>query len=144
FQPRFGFAYKPFDNENTVIRGGYGIYGNLVYRSMARDMSGGPFSGSATYINSIINGVPLFSFPDPFLSSAVAPAGTQDVQGKNPHMKVPYTQQWNLTVEREVGEVGFRVSYVGSRSVNLIYRRNLNQPLPSTTRFSSDRRPYPL
>src|SRR2546430_466166 len=39
---------------------------------------------------------------------------------------------------------GFRVSYVGTQSVNLIYRRNLNQLPPSTTPFSASRRPYPL
>ena len=55
--------------------------GNALW---ARDMGGGPFSGSATYINSVTNGVPLFSFPEPFLSSAVAPGGTQNVQGKDP------------------------------------------------------------
>ena len=143
FQPRFGFAYKPFDSGSTVIRGGYGIYGNLVYRPMGGDMGGGPFAGSATFINSIVNGVPLFSFPEPFLPSAIGAVGTQNVQGKNPDMRVPYTQQWNLTVERQVGAVGLRVSYVGTRTVNLIYRRNLNLLAPGTTPFSAARRPYP-
>ena len=114
FQPRFGFAYKPFASGSTVIRGGYGIYGNLVYRPMGGDMGGGPFAGSATFINSIANGVPLFSFPEPFLPSAIGAAGTQNVQGKNPNMRVPYTQQWNVTVERQVGEIGLRASYVGT------------------------------
>ena len=143
-QPRFGFAYKPFSSGNTVIRGGYGIYGNLIYRPIARDMGGGLFAGSATFINSINNGVPLFSFPEPFLSSAIGAAGSQNVQGKNPHMKIPYTQQWNLTVEQQVAGVGVRASYVGTRTVNLIYRRNLNELAPSTTPFDASRRPYPL
>jgi hypothetical protein len=142
-QPRFGFAYKPFASGNTVIRGGYGIYGNLIYRPLARDMGGGPFAGSATFVNSFTNGVPLFSFPEPFLTSAIGAAGTQNVQGKNPHLKIPYTQQWNLTIEQQVKEMGFRVSYVGTRTVNLPYRRNLNLPPPSTTLFSASRRPYP-
>jgi hypothetical protein len=141
-QPRFGFAYKPFDSANTVIRGAYGIYGNLIYRPLARDMGGGPFAGSATFNNSIINGVPLFSFPEPFLTSAIGAAGTQNVQGKDPNLRNPYTQQWNLTIEQEVKEIALRLSYVGTHSVNLPYRRNLNLPPPSTTPFSAIRRPY--
>ena len=69
FQPRIGFAYKPLDDK-TVIRGGYGIYTNLIYATLARShLTGGPFSGSVTYNNGIDNGVPLFSFPSPFLTS---------------------------------------------------------------------------
>ena len=77
------------------------------------------------------------------VGGAIGAAGTQNVQGKNPHMKVPYTQQWNVTVEQQIRDVGFRVSYVGTRSVSLIYARNLNQLAPSTTPFSANRRPYP-
>jgi hypothetical protein len=116
----------------------------MVGKQLAYSMAGGPFSGSATFINTMTNGVPGFSFPDPFLSSAIAPSGTQNVQGTNPHMKLPYTQQWNLTVEKQVGEFGFRASYVGTRSVNLIYERNLNELAPSTVPFSIANRPHSL
>ena len=51
------------------------------------------------------------------------------MNGVNPDLKTPYTQQWNLTLERQVSSMGLRASYVGSRSVNLVYRRNLNLPI---------------
>jgi hypothetical protein len=142
-EPRVGFAYKPFGSDKTVIRGGYGIYSNLIYATLARShLSGGPFSGNVAYVNAINNGTPLFSFPSPFLSSGAT--AVQNVNGVNPNLKTPYTQQWNLTVERQVASIGLRVSYVGSRSVDLVYRSNLNLPLPSTTPFTTSRRPDQL
>jgi hypothetical protein len=140
FQPRIGFAYKPLRSDKTVVRGGYGIYSNLIYATLARShLSGGPFSGSVTYFNAINNGVPLFRFPSPFLTSGAA--SVQNVNGVNPALKTPYTEQWNLTVEQQVASVGFRASYVGSRSVSLVYRRNINLPVPSTIPFTTSRRP---
>ena len=142
FEPRVGFAYKPF-GENIVVRGGYGIYSNLIYATLARSQeTGGPFSGNVTYTNAIANGVPLFSFPSPFLPSGAA--SVQNVDAVNPHLKTPYTQQWNLTVERQVASFGLRASYVGSRTDQLVYLRNLNLPLPSTTSFTTSRRPDQL
>ena len=136
FEPRIGFAYKLFNNDKTVLRGGYGIYSNLIYSQIARSpLSGGPYSGSVTYFNAINNGTPLFSFPDPFLSSGTA--SIQNVSGANPHLKLPYTEQWNLSLERQLGSFGLRASYVGTRSVDLPYNRNLNEPVPSTTPFTT-------
>jgi hypothetical protein len=141
-QPRIGFAYKLFGDKG-VIRGGFGTYGNLIYSTLtAQGMTGGPFSGSVTYTNAFNNGVPLFSFPSPFLLSGTT--STQNVNGVNPHVKTPYTEQWNLTFERQVGSLGLRVTYLGSETVNLLYRRNLNEPAPSTIPFSTSRRFYPV
>jgi carboxypeptidase family protein len=135
-EPRVGFALKLFGSDKLVLRGGYGIYANLIYSQVsAGAMTGGPFAGSQSYFNSITNGVPSFSFPSPFL-----PTGTtavQNVAGVNPNLRTPYTQQWNLTIERQLGSIGLRASYAGSHTVGLLYQRNLNQPAPSTTRFST-------
>jgi hypothetical protein len=143
-RPRIGLAYSPSSSDKTVIRAGYGIYSNLVYANVAAHMNGGPFSGGLTYQNAINNGVPLFSFPYPFLpsSSSVAPPTSEDVQGTNPHFKTPESQQWNVTVQRQFGTVGLTASYVGTLSLHQLYRRDLNQPPPSLNPYSSTERPY--
>jgi hypothetical protein len=143
-RPRIGLAFTPSRNGKTVIRAGYGIYSNQIYANLPHNMNGGPFSGGMTYQNAIVNGVPLFSFPYPFLSSSssVALPTTEDVQGANPHFKPPYSQQWNVTVERQIGTVALKASYVGTLSLDQLYQRDLNQPPPSLTPYSSTVRPY--
>jgi hypothetical protein len=141
--PRIGLAYKVTSDGKTAVRAAYGIFGNTIYGTIGRSMTGGPFAGSETFYNSITNGVPLFSFPDPFLSSAGKLGSFVNVTAFNPALKVPYTQQWNVTLERQVGSVGLSVAYVGTHTVRLIYPRNINQPPPSTTVFSTSELPNP-
>ena len=140
--PRVGFAWKPFGDDKTSLRGGYGIYGNTIYGSAGASRVGGPFAGSETFTNRITDGVPLFSFPKPFLDSG-APA-SQNISGINPHLRTPYSQQFNLTVERQIGQMALRIGYVGTRSSRLVYARNINEPAPSAIPFTSARRFYPL
>jgi hypothetical protein len=142
FYPRFGFAYRPFSSGKTVIRGGYGMYGLTTYASGGFFFVGGPFSGSQTFTNSIVNGKPAFSFPNPFLPVGATP--DQFVNGVNPNLKVGYMQQWNLTVERQIGSFALGASYVGTHSVSIPYERNIDQPVASTNPFAPSALPYPL
>ena len=140
FYPRFGFAYRPFGSEKTVVRGGYGVYSVTQYGGAAEKLSGGPFSGSESFTNKFTNGSPLFSFPQPFLATGTI--ASQSVGGINPHLRDAYIQQWNLTLERRVADYDFGGSYVGAKTTSLVYLRNLNQPVPSTTPFSNSELPY--
>src|SRR5690348_18377517 len=82
-------SYKLTSNGKTIIRAGYGLYGNTIYGTIARNLEGGPFGGSVTYFNSITNGVPLLSFPKPFVPEAGQVAGFASSSAFNPHLRVP-------------------------------------------------------
>jgi len=138
--PRFGFAYQLSRAHGIVLRGGYGIYGNSIYGAL--DLSGGPFSSSESFTNSITNGKPLLTLAQPFPATAKVP--TQNMVGVNPRLRVPYLQQWNLTTDWALQTFSLSISYIGSKATNLIYSRNLNQPHASTKPFSSSSYTYPL
>lgn len=141
FRPRFGVAYRWRDR--TVIRGGYGVFTEQI-GFFDRLLGGGPFQISETYFNEIINGQPFFAFPNPFpdsLSAARVPS--QNISGFPMKTRNGSIHQFNLSLEQQVRDVGFRLSYIGSRSRGLNYSLNLNKPQPSLTPFSPSRRPYP-
>jgi len=140
FRPRVGFAYRMDDK--TVVRGGYGFFSEYLGR-YAR-LSSSPFDITESYQNQVVNGVPLFTFPNPFPSS-LASAGipSQSVAAYPTTISQGRLEQWNLTLERQYKDIGFRLSYVGSRNLNLNYGVGVNKPAPSTIPFTTARRPYP-
>ena len=139
--PRLGFAYRPMGN--TVVRGGFGAFDETLGR-YAYVQGTGPFQISETYQNVIANGQPLLSFPNPFPASlAAARVPSQSVTGYPMDATNGKIYQWNLTVERQVKDVGLRVSYVGSHDYGMHHSMSVNKPQPSLTPFTADRRPYP-
>lgn len=146
FAPRFGFAWRPVDK--MVIRGGYGKYieselGMLLYGEAG--VAGG-YNG--TFTNTIVNGKPTLTFPYPFPSSLAATPGTANfLSAADIHYKDPYVQEWNLTIERDLGaNLGVRVSYDGNQTTDLGISYNANQVPANTVGYAVAKAgmPYPL
>ncbi|MGH9424702.1 MAG: hypothetical protein ACRD2L_00100, partial [Terriglobia bacterium] len=142
FGPRVGFAYRPFKNIRTVVRGGYGVYYSRLSYTLMDSFGGGPFQSNEQFQNQIVNGVARLQFPNPFPGTGNIP--TQSISPVSKDLRTPYTQQWNLTLEHELASsIVARATYRGFRSVQIPYTRDLNTPLPSTNSANTSLFLYP-
>jgi hypothetical protein len=143
FMPRFGFAWRPFGGNNTVVRGGYGIYSAITLFQQLQ--TGGPFQVTSSFPNQLVNGSPQFTFPNPFAgATGGAPPPVNSATHYSTDFRPPVVQNANLTIERSIaGNWGLRASYVFTRATQLTWARDINQPFLSTQPYSQDRRPYP-
>lgn len=147
--PRTGFAFDVFGDGRTSVRGGYGLYYDALLGTLYNNLAltvpftelasatalqnfADPFGGQSPFAG---GGAGVF-FPQ-FLSLNVIDGGYTS----------PYSQQWNLTVERQL-PCGVVVSagYLGTRGVHLPGTRVLNTGVflsgNSTARNVDQRRPY--
>jgi hypothetical protein len=141
--PRFSAAYRL--TPKTVLRGGYGEYTDSWSYTQRRP-GASPFQLSETYNNVISATGPLFSFPNPYptsLSSATVPS--QSVTALPMDTKIGTIRQINFTIEREIYNLGLRLSYIGMRNTGLAYGTyNVDKPQPSTNTFAQSMRPFNL
>ncbi|MBL8205585.1 MAG: TonB-dependent receptor [Blastocatellia bacterium] len=135
FAPRFGFAYRPFDDK-TVVRGGYGIFFDSAE---GREIDGAadifPYVSRGNYIQSLGQTNLLTTnqlFPN-FANVGVATpaANTFLAVSMSPNPKNPYVQQWSLGVQRELMKnTTLELNYIGSKGTHLLMRRNIAQARP--------------
>ncbi len=141
YRPRISAAYRL--TNTMVIRGGYGEF-TETWGYPGRLQSGGPFQLTESYNNVITNGVPLFTFPNPFPSSlAAANVPSQSVTAVPTETNNGVIRQYNVTLEREFGGIGVRLSYIGSLGSSFNYSLNTNKPRPGTEKFTNSMRPFP-
>ena len=142
FQPRVSVAYRPFNDTKTVVRAGFGIYTMTNLGPLSFNNSGNPTSSLFIYSNSNTAGAntPQITFPNtaPPTSGGVTYGGGGLDQGVNPLYRDPQSNQWNVTVEREVtNSTVVRASYVGMHSYRLNITEDLNQIPASTTPYNT-------
>jgi hypothetical protein len=149
FNPRIGVAYRPFEDQKTVLRGGYGLYTVPLYGTTSYSMYASATGDVPSFQNrQNANGTFAIQFPNVFPQAlrGIPGAGTQDFRRANQvDLRDPTTQQWTATVERELGwSAGLRVSYVGSSTKDLVYSPDLNQVRSNTSGYAAvrDQRPF--
>ena len=133
FDPRISLAYRPFKDNKTVIRAGFGIFTVINLGQLQNNNESNPQSSVHTYQNALVNGAPLFQFPNTIAASQLVQVGGGTIQqATDPRYRDPQSAQWNLTVERELTpDTALRVSYVGMNSYRLNVTVNWNQIAPS-------------
>ncbi|MGC8761954.1 MAG: TonB-dependent receptor domain-containing protein [Bryobacteraceae bacterium] len=122
FGPRIGFAWDPMGDGRTSVRGGYGVYFDpllqVVFTNLGVNV---PFTVTAA-------GTTPRNFADPFSGQSPFRPGAPALFYPNflslttvdPDYRTPYTQQWNLTVERQLaGNIVVSGGYLGTRGVRL-------------------------
>lgn len=142
--PRVGFAWDPFGNGRTAVRGAFGLFFGSVSGNEWNGVSNfQPFAvrNRYSFIKSMtdIYGDPR-SFPNgnpypyvydpknprPFITPA-------QVQGIDLNYQWPYVYQTNFSVQQQVtNSIAVGISYVGSFSHDVPFAPDVNYPLYAT------------
>jgi hypothetical protein len=141
FAPRFGFAYDLTGQGKTVLRGGYGVfYPSIFWRNFFGDTT--LFSTTRTNYVATGPGREAFFFKDGFpftpVSSPGRSAGAASRLGQSVSLReskgiTPLTQQWNLSIQHQIGEWMFDATYAGNKGNHFLAGGyNLNQIDPAT------------
>lgn len=139
--PRLGFAYDLTGRQQTVLRGGYGVFyerieGNFIFSGINNP----PFIAQQTILSGNLEnptGGTAAAFPSSITNSHFL------------DMKVPRVMNWSLGVQQKLtANTTLDVAYVGSSAANLSRTININQlPVGTLQRNpgvnANALRPYP-
>jgi Carboxypeptidase regulatory-like domain/TonB dependent receptor len=159
FAPNIGLAWDPFGNGKTAVRAGFSMnYANDQFFTAADNAAGGNTGLSTTVANVGLFGptvgnpqgaqnltAPPFMIPIDFQTNAInatnSGAGLGSLAGYaiDPKLKTPYVQQWNLSIQRDLGwNTSLTVGYVANHGVGLFRAIDVNQLVLKQNGFLAD------
>jgi len=132
--PRIGLVWDPMKDGRMVVRAGYGIFYDMEAAELNLATPQGPPWGGKVQLTNPMGGFDdPYRFepggnPFPFTPNRNAPYPAAGVFTTFEHnTKPPYVQQWNLGIQRQIGNdwlIG--ASYIGNEIVHLYGSSELN------------------
>lgn len=137
FAPRIGFAWDPWGDGKTSVRGGYGIYYDRIVLEvplLERLLDGRALplevrAGSETDASGNFRpGTPTIN--NPFTGTLIPGAGAVGINIIDNQLDTPYVQQFNLGLQREVAQGlvvsadfvhSFGTSFIIGRSIGTVF-----------------------
>lgn len=150
FGPRLGFAIDVFGNQQTVVRGGYGIFYNRELPASWGSPQANSFPQTGISIGDLFGfgfcPVSPSSFAYPVNPNIFAGCGTSARFAIERDIKTAMAQQWSLNVQQDLKVGILQVGYVGNHVTHLltdgvVSPRNLNRADIDFFGFNLRRRP---
>jgi hypothetical protein len=119
YEPRVGFIYDLLGDNNTVLRGGYGILADQPVSGVVTGLAGNPPNANPV---SVTGSLAVGSLYSNAALASLAPSAT------NPKLSNAYTESYNLNLQQQFGSgLVMEIAYIGSEGKHLRIQRNLNQ-----------------
>ena len=132
FNPRVGFAFDPFSDHKTSIRGGFGVFRDLILPGAYAPAYWDQPPYTTFQAGTSVAGSVAPNYPNiPTQLGAVKPTSSP-AWDYNSVTTTPYVMQYNLNIQREILPATLlTVGYVGSRGLHLLTQVELNPSIPT-------------